>query len=439
MDTYGRNPRMEASQSNPPLEWSSPGAETGLEELMWQSRLGGRESYPERPGEPDCIYYTRNGFCGYGARCRFNHPRGRTMVVGAARPGGGEYPERVGQPVLAIDQCGIKESLQETFLYLDYLFYEKDYLQQGEKECSYYVKTGQCKFGATCKFHHPQPSDTSIPAPAPAFYPTVQSASVPSPQQYGGMHSSWQAARPALLPSLCVQGTYGPVLLSPGMVPVPGWSPFPAPVSPVVSPGSQPTVGAGSLYRVTQLSHLAPAYPGPYPPLPSSADPSSNSQKEHIFPERLGQPDCQYYLRTGDCKFKSTCRYHHPPVWITPKTNCALSHMGLPLRPVCCFFHAFIFEFGSLNLFLDNEVLDAIIANYEIQVTFTGKQSHTVVLVNEALVGKINKNENDELSNCFVIRDIMAMKEEKILDLQLQETDIVFATSIVRQIEFGGP
>ncbi|KAL3652626.1 hypothetical protein CASFOL_002307 [Castilleja foliolosa] len=24
-------------------------------------------SYPERPGEPDCIYYLRTGTCGYGA------------------------------------------------------------------------------------------------------------------------------------------------------------------------------------------------------------------------------------------------------------------------------------------------------------------------------------------------------------------------------------
>lgn len=31
-------------------------------------------SYPDRPGEPDCIYYLRTGSCGYGSNCRFNHP-----------------------------------------------------------------------------------------------------------------------------------------------------------------------------------------------------------------------------------------------------------------------------------------------------------------------------------------------------------------------------
>lgn len=50
-------------------------------EPMWQLGLGGGpESYPERPDEPDCIYYLRTGFCGYGNRCRFNHPRDRGTV-----------------------------------------------------------------------------------------------------------------------------------------------------------------------------------------------------------------------------------------------------------------------------------------------------------------------------------------------------------------------
>ena len=43
-------------------------------------RAGG-ESYPERPDEPDCIYYLRTGACGYGSRCRFNHPRDRGAVI----------------------------------------------------------------------------------------------------------------------------------------------------------------------------------------------------------------------------------------------------------------------------------------------------------------------------------------------------------------------
>ncbi|XP_010243539.1 PREDICTED: zinc finger CCCH domain-containing protein 32 [Nelumbo nucifera] len=343
MEMYGRSPALEGSQSDPPVGWNSPGAETGLEEPMWQLGLGSRDSYPERPNEPDCVYFMRTGFCGYGARCRFNHPRDRSAVLGSARPGAGEYPERVGQPVcqyfLKTGTCKFGASCKYHHprhgggsaipVSLNYHGYP---LRPGEKECAYYVKTGHCKFGVTCKFHHPQPAGVSVPAPAPQFYPTVQSPSVPS-QQYGGMSASWQVARSPLLPGSYVQGAYGHVLLSPGVVPIPGWSPYPAPVSPVASPGAQPTVGGGPIYGVTQLSPSTPAYAGPYPPLPSSAGPSGSSQKEHVYPERPGQPECQYYMRTGECKFGSSCKYHHPLEWITPKTNCVLSPMGLPLRP----------------------------------------------------------------------------------------------------------
>ncbi|CAH8389286.1 unnamed protein product [Eruca vesicaria subsp. sativa] len=30
------------------------------------------------------------------------------------------------------------------------------------------------------------------------------------------------------------------------------------------------------------------------------------------LPERIGQPDCEYFLKTGACKYGSTCKYHHP-------------------------------------------------------------------------------------------------------------------------------
>ena len=53
-------------------------------ESMWKLGLEDSSSfspYPERPGEPDCIYFLRTGFCGYGDRCRFNHPRDRSISM----------------------------------------------------------------------------------------------------------------------------------------------------------------------------------------------------------------------------------------------------------------------------------------------------------------------------------------------------------------------
>ncbi|KAJ4954661.1 hypothetical protein NE237_011444 [Protea cynaroides] len=333
MALYGHNPSMEGNQPDPTVFWSSAGPETRLEESMRQLRLGNsRELYPERPGESECLYYMRTGSCGYGARCRFNHPRHRSTVVRSIRPGGREYPERVGHPVcqyyVRTGTCKFGASCKYHHprqgagsvspVSLNYYGFP---LRPGEKECSYYMKTGQCKFGVTCKFHHP-----SVPTSAPPFYPTVQS----------------QVPRPAVLPGSYVQGAYGPVLLPPGVLPVPGWGPYHGPVSPVASATTQPTAGGGPIYGVTQLSPSAPAYPGPYQTLPSFAGPSSSSQKELAYPERPGQPECLYYMRTGECKYGSSCRYHHPRELITPRTNCVLSPMGLPLHPGAppCTFYA---------------------------------------------------------------------------------------------------
>jgi hypothetical protein len=31
------------------------------------------------------------------------------------------------------------------------------------------------------------------------------------------------------------------------------------------------------------------------------------------YPERVGEPDCSYYVRTGLCRFGMTCKFNHPP------------------------------------------------------------------------------------------------------------------------------
>ncbi|GMJ02048.1 hypothetical protein like AT5G18550 [Hibiscus trionum] len=340
-------------ESDPEPEWTAPGTETGLEEPVWRLGLGVEpESYPERPNEADCIYYLRTGFCGYGSRCRFNHPRDRAMVMGAERSGVGEYPERVGQPVcqyyMRTGTCRFGSSCKYhhpkegggsvVHVPLNYYGYP---LRPGEKECSYYVKTGRCKFGATCKFHHPAPSPAPRvpPVPSPTLYSTVQSPSGPSSQQYGVV-----MARPPLMPGPYVQGPYGPMLLSPGMVPFPSWNPYPGPVS----SDTQSTIGSSSIFRRTPLSPSAPAYTGSYQPVSSSVGPSSSNQEEQSFPERPGQPECQYYMKTGDCKYGSSCRYHHPPEVIAPK-DAILGPLGHPLRPgepTCTHFSRGVCKFG---------------------------------------------------------------------------------------------
>lgn len=59
-------------------------------------------------------------------------------------------------------------------------------------------------------------------------------------------------------------------------------------------------------------------------------------QRENVFPERPGQPECQFYMKTGDCKFGAVCRFHHPRERVIPAPDCILSPIGLPLRQVSC-------------------------------------------------------------------------------------------------------
>nr|KYP71491.1 Zinc finger CCCH domain-containing protein 32 [Cajanus cajan] len=265
----------------------------------------------------NCVYYMRTGACGYGSRCRYNHPRDRRdfflkfiwkllsfqfkVVILIL---GGQYYLKTGTCKFAAS-CKFHHPKNGGGYLSQAPLNVYGYPLQ-EKECSYYLKTGQCKFGITCKFHHPQPADASLPASAPQFYQQVQSPTIPLPEQYGGASTSLRVARPFVLSGSYVQGAYGPILLSPGVVPFPGWSHY-------------------------SLSSPTSAFARPYTPLSSTIGPSGNSLKNQLFPERLGEPECQYYLKTGDCKFGLACRYYHPRDHIVARP--LLSPIGLPLRP----------------------------------------------------------------------------------------------------------
>lgn len=353
----------DGSHSDPPPDWvpeprtgtgTGTGTNTALEESMWQLGIDEQHSYPERPGEPDCIYYLRTGFCGYADRCRFNHPpdRSSSAVVASGRvSAAGDYPERAGQPFCQYymrtgsckygSSCKYHHPRQGGSSGSPFALNIYGYpLRPGEKECTYYIKTGQCKFGMTCKFHHPHPSNMVVPPgtpaaipPAPLASPTVYTSPAPAPQPYGMMTTgNWPVARPPMVPGgSYIQGPYGPMLFSTGVVPFPGWAPYPGTTA-VSTPNTQ-SMGAGQFYGLMPLSPSAPAYSGSYQAIASSAGVSSSISKEHLYPQRPGQPECQHYVKTGDCKFGSSCKYHHPSEWVVPETSSALSPMGLPIRP----------------------------------------------------------------------------------------------------------
>lgn len=99
--------------------------------------------FPVRLNEPLCQYYMKHGSCKFGQACKFNHPpqlshssqvAGDTPVTGNGRS--------TDVPVV-FSQC-------DGPMMLQFLPQRPD-----EPDCIYFLKNGRCKYGATCRYHHP--------------------------------------------------------------------------------------------------------------------------------------------------------------------------------------------------------------------------------------------------------------------------------------------
>mmetsp|Transcript_20795 Transcript_20795/g.33504 ORF Transcript_20795/g.33504 Transcript_20795/m.33504 type:complete len:567 (+) Transcript_20795:200-1900(+) len=152
-------------------------------------------SVNETPQE-DCRDYLRTGRCKYGASCKYNHP------PNVQSGGGMKTPIDPSEPLFPI--------------------------RPNEPVCQYYMKHGTCKFGQACKFHHP-------------------------PQVAGTAN---------------MVNNNNAVLVS---VPI----------------GRK---GEGTQGIWTQ----------------------GNDTGVQILPQRPDEPNCIYFLKNGRCKYGATCRYHHP-------------------------------------------------------------------------------------------------------------------------------
>ncbi|GAV71983.1 zf-CCCH domain-containing protein [Cephalotus follicularis] len=283
-------------------------------------------AYPDRPGEPDCLFYLRTGLCGYGSSCRFNHP----AYVSEGTRYREELPERVGQP-----DCGyfLKTGTCKYGSTCKY-HHPKDRngagpvsfnilglpMRQDEKPCPFYMRNGSCKFGVACKFNHPQPASpgTGLSITGPAFGSTGSSNLPSSGMPYVGGISSWSFPRSTYISSPHLQGpqAYMPVVLSPsqGILPAQGWNTY------MGNTGSSTGIlGSNVVYNSRN--------PGE----------SGTSGQGHLlsssFPDRPDQPECRYFMNTGTCKYGPDCKYHHPKERIAQETTSTVSLLVLPSRP----------------------------------------------------------------------------------------------------------
>ncbi|XP_070667993.1 zinc finger CCCH domain-containing protein 43-like isoform X2 [Malus domestica] len=277
--------KSESSSSSGSGGGNENGGEVGEEVVEESSR---RDQYPLRLG--DCWNYLRTGICKFGSNCKYNHPRiGKNKQVSK-------------------DKAKQREELEEK---------QDQTESKGEKDCSYYMRTGTCKYGTNCKFNHPDPTAAGESRPQSA-YGNGRPASLqglPNSQGINSETTEWNGYQaPAYLPSMPAPPTPPPLL------------PYvhrnmPAPPPPPYVHRNMPAPPPPPY--VTNNSVTETNYYGQY---------AQQTQAEEL-PERPGQPVCFYFAQTGDCVNKSNCQYHHPKNQTAATPSCALSDRGLPLRP----------------------------------------------------------------------------------------------------------
>lgn len=106
--------------------------------------------FPVRPDEPLCQYYVKHGTCKFGQACKFNHPPQAPLQ---AVLNGGSVSMNAGasksdSPQLVLNQVG--SNLNRGSMMLQFLPQRPD-----ESDCIFFLKNGCCKYGATCRYHHP--------------------------------------------------------------------------------------------------------------------------------------------------------------------------------------------------------------------------------------------------------------------------------------------
>ncbi|KAL0718384.1 hypothetical protein Bca4012_067706 [Brassica carinata] len=224
-----------------------------------------------------------------------------------------------------------------------------------EKECPFYMRNGSCKFGGDCKFNHPDP--TSIGGVGSPLFRGND----------GGSFSTKDAPQASWSSSRHMSGTgtapFIPVMHSQNH----GYQ------APSVYPPERSVLPRSTYSANNQLAET------------SSFSQFQQQMTVEEFPERPDQPECSYYVKTGDCKFKYKCKYHHPKNRLPKQSPSSFNDKGLPLRPgqsMCTHYSRYgICKFGPACRF-----------DHSIPPAFSSSSSQTVEA--PQVIGNGNENDN---------------------------------------------
>ncbi|KAM7492867.1 hypothetical protein LguiA_035788 [Lonicera macranthoides] len=266
------------------------------------------ETLPERPGEPDCPYFLKTQRCKFGLRCKFNHPKDKLVPLGALE---------------SVDVSILPE-------------------RPSEPPCTFYTKTGKCKFGATCKFNHPK--DSVIPLAQPENGSVGQNE-VSKHETTGDLNQ----VKPLFAPALLHNSKGLPV--RPGEVDCPFYLKTGSCKYGATCRYNHPDInaiippGVGSAFIASPVPpHFNVSVVNPSASVLQTIDPrltqSTLGMIPAIYPQRPGEIECDFYMKTGECKFGERCKYHHPidrsvqPLSVkeAQQQNVKLTLAGLPRR-----------------------------------------------------------------------------------------------------------
>ncbi|XP_051205513.1 zinc finger CCCH domain-containing protein 65 isoform X6 [Lolium perenne] len=374
-------PKPSGWDDGPVLGFSGGDEITG-DKVPVPARPDSRPRFPRRPQEPDCAYYLKFGTCRFGMKCKFNHParKKKNRVKSSGSSGSGsnssinkasspdgdqtpreEYEDLVPDISAQVDTLGFVDKENTSYLgNLKKTSYEvakenrKETASEGSareeckgaKECPYYMRTGSCKFATNCRFHHPDPTNVA----STDSMLEHENGDIPQKNIQGSSQlnvSIWHADQRALnehhAPFLAPAPSYSMGMIPPqGMYPSPEWSGYhQVPLGPYYPPGIS--------------FHPFPAPPVNHP-MYRGADVLGHQQvPSDEYPERPGQPECQHFVKSGFCKFRGKCKYHHPSLLVPPQPAGALSPLGLPLKPdhpVCTYYERYgVCKFGPACMY----------------------------------------------------------------------------------------
>ncbi|XP_044976360.1 zinc finger CCCH domain-containing protein 8-like isoform X2 [Hordeum vulgare subsp. vulgare] len=238
----------------------------------WKEGQKAEESYPERPGKPDCPFFVKTGMCKFGSECKFNHPKKKDdgTVAGS----------------------GDKESLLSGNSTLPV---------KPSEPCPHYAK-GKCKLGTNCKFSHAK----DMEAPSSGENESENTATAEAAGHNGAVHDLVSAKKVA---AVALEQNSKGMPIRPGEVDC----------SFYIKTGSC-RYGRACRFNHPERHNEASVVPGKILNPAAKFLPSFDFRAAHVpiepepitYPQRPGETVCDFYKKTGFCKFSERCKFHHP-------------------------------------------------------------------------------------------------------------------------------